>query len=641
MGAAGGGGGYPLGTVSRARTRRRLALAIGALAGTLAAAAPALAAPLIAPDGGRDNWNIAPVFNVTGVSEPTTISSSAGTPDPAILLGDGQVTITGLGPSARTDGTVSASDTSGSNSAGFTFDTVAPLPAATLDGTPNAANWFRVLTFGEACTDPGGSGIANCVVGSPEQGPVLPSTTPLTTPNVSASDLAGNSAAGPVPGYRFDSVAPASGGAPSQPAPAALVAAEPVFSWTPAVDATSGTARYELQVKELSEPPSAYTTIAEVDDTGGIGDYSSARETGPALPDDGTTLQWRVLSIDRAGNTRTSTPRQITIDSTIPPAPVITGGPSTPIRFTSPTFTWTGAHPSFYWDLTIPGREVPVRQGGGPGVTEVTLQSLADGAYTFRVSQTTQFGQPSAQATRAFVVDTTPPAAPGITSRPPFPATGVIAFGWAVEPGAYSRWQVIGAGGSVVVGPSDTPANSISIANLADGAYSFQVLQIDAAGNASATTSEPFTVSTPLAPGASPAPRVEPETLLPTQNASRLRPKAGKTLPTRRPVLGWRKGPRGTKLYNVQIFRVVRKRAGAAPTVKKIYSGFPTKRQLRVGKSHMKPGTCYVWRVWPYTGSRFTPKPLGISNFCVAKASVLRKKAIQAARRKAAQRRDR
>ena len=56
----------------------------------------------------------------------------------------------------------------------------------------------------------------------------------------------------------------------------------------------------------------------------------------------------------------------------------------------------------------------------------------------------------------------------------------------------------------------------------------------------------------------------------------------------------------------------------------------------------MRPGTCYVWRVWPYTGTTFTPKPLGISNFCVAKASVLKKKAAQAAaRRKAAQRRGR
>ena len=192
-----------------------------------------------------------------------------------------------------------------------------------------------------------------------------------------------------------------------------------------------------------------------------------------------------------------------------------------------------------------------------------------------------------------------------------------------------------------MLGPTDSPLTSVSIANLADGAYSFQVLQIDTAGNASATTSEPFTMSTPVAPGTpAAAPRIAPAFLLPTQNAFRLRPKAGRTLPTRSPVLGWRKGPRGTRLYNVQIFKVIKRRAGAAPTVKKIFSGFPSKRQMRAPRAKMQPGACYVWRVWPYTGTRFTPKPLGISNFCVAKASVLKKKAAQAAaRRKASQRR--
>jgi hypothetical protein len=114
--------------------------------------------------------------------------------------------------------------------------------------------------------------------------------------------------------------------------------------------------------------------------------------------------------------------------------------------------------------------------------------------------------------------------------------------------------------------PNDT-FRSVNITKA--GAYSFQVIQIDGAGNASAATSEPFTVTNPLAPGQAPStPRVQPEFLLPTQNAARLRPKAGKTVPTRRPVLRWRKGPRGTRLYNVQIF-VAAKRRGANPTVRR------------------------------------------------------------------------
>ena len=50
----------------------------------------------------------------------------------------------------------------------------------------------------------------------------------------------------------------------------------------------------------------------------------------------------------------------------------------------------------------------------------------------------------------------------------------------------------------------------------------------------------------------------------------------------------------------------------------------------------MQPGTCYVWRVWPFVGRRFTGKPLGVSNFCVASKKVLRQKAE--ARRRAARR---
>ena len=272
------------------------------------------------------------------------------------------------------------------------------------------------------------------------------------------------------------------------------------------------------------------------------------------------------------------------------------------------------------------------------------MQSLADGAYTFRVSQIDAL-RTAERAGDAGLRGGHDAAGRAHDHRcgPRSPPPGTITFGWTTEPGAFSRWQIVGAGGAVVIGPSDSLLNSVSIANLADGAYSFQVLQIDGAGNASATTSEPFTVTNPLAPGQTAAnPRVQPEFLLPSQNAARLRPKAGKTVPTRRPVLRWHKGPRGTRLYNVQIFKVVKKRRGANPTVKKVYSGFPSKRQLRAPKSKMRPGTCYVWRVWPYTGTRFTPKPLGISNFCVAKASVLKKKAAQAAaRRKAAQRRGR
>jgi len=516
-------------------------------------------------------------------------------------------------------------------------DNAPPIVGIGFSTSPNAANWFRApLMIQPSCSDLLSPPVAGCEPFAP---PAEGADVPVS---VTGTDGAGNQATANAT-FNYDATPPTAASS-SAPVEGSLVASEPEFRWIAGSDATSGVDRYELQFRNVSQE-TAFQTFAEQNATA-LTDYVVNRGPGatPALPE-GDLLEWRVVTFDNAGNSRNSVPAyRLTIDSTIPPPPVITGGPGTPIRFTSPTFTWSGTQDNYLWDLFIPGRTNPVRSGSG-AATEVTLQSLADGDYTFRVIQVTPFGQRSEGAVRSFKVDTAPPAAPEITVRPPFPAAGLITFGWTTEPGAFSRWQVNGAGGAVILGPADSLLNTVSIANLADGAYSFQVLQVDPAGNTSAATVEPFTVTNPLAPGAPPSssPKIEPEFLLPTQNAFRLRPKAGKTLPTRRPVLNWRKGPRGTRLYNVQIFKVVKKRAGRAPTVKKVYSGFPRKRQLRAPKAKMQPGACYVWRVWPYTGTRFTPKPLGISNFCVAKASVLRKKAIQAkrkaAKRKAAQRR--
>jgi len=100
-------------------------------------------------------------------------------------------------------------------------------------------------------------------------------------------------------------------------------------------------------------------------------------------------------------------------------------------------------------------------------------------------------------------------------------------------------------------------------------------------------------------------------------------------------VLRWSRGPAGTKLYNIQIFRVVRKRIGKAPVIRKVHSAFPRSRRYRVPKAKMRPGACYVWRVWPYLGTRFTSQPLGISNFCIASRKVLAKKAGRARARAA------
>jgi hypothetical protein len=86
---------------------------------------------------------------------------------------------------------------------------------------------------------------------------------------------------------------------------------------------------------------------------------------------------------------------------------------------------------------------------------------------------------------------------------------------------------------------------------------------------------------------------------------------------TQRPVLRWKKGPRGTTLYNVQVFRVTGVGSARASSVRlrKVSSAFPHGRRMRTRT--LAKGACYVWRVWPFKAHRFTKSPLGVSHFCV------------------------
>jgi len=504
-------------------------------------------------------------------------------------------------------------------------DRAAPSISVSLAGTP-ANGWYRSLQITAACSD---DTALNGACPSPipwnttaegDQGPVT----------MSVTDVMGRTTSAQSPTFRFDNTLPSR---PGLIGPGPVVGQQPTFTWAKSTDTGSLVDRYLVQwQREEDYEANGWQTLATIPEESDYTAPPSSWNRGP-LPEF-VPLVWRVVAVDHAGNQRESLPgggKTLLIDPTVPPAPLITGGPTGPTQNTSPTFSWEGNGASFEWSVTPMGSSNAIRGGAGTA-TQANVSSLPDGAYLFRVKQYV-VANPSEEAIRSFVVDTVPPAPPSILTRPSFPSLGDAIFTWSAEPGAYSRWSVVDAGGNVVVPQTDTPVNSAKLPALAENAYVFSVQQIDAAGNVSPATVEPFTVIAPLV---APSPSANIVTLLPKQNARRLKPKAGKTLFSRTPVLRWSTGPKGTKLFNLQIFRVAIGKNAKTPKVTKILSVFPKGTAYRVPKRMTRPKTCYVWRVWPYTGREFTPKPLGVSNYCIASQRVLTKKAAIISKKKAA-----
>lgn len=496
----------------------------------------------------------------------------------------------------------------------FTIDRTAPTtPVPRFDpATPNGTNgWWRSLTIRWTCSD--NLTGATC----PDQ-PVTAAGRGLKFKQVAVDGAGIVSAEGFTPAFNFDNGA--SQPAISSPSNGALVVGEPTYRWIKITDPTSGNNRFEVWAKW---GVGAYQQIVKApgNATQGVRNVRTA-----PLPE-GVLITWFVRFYDNAGNFRDAATRTFKIDPTPPSAaPVITDGPAGPTRVAAPGFAWTGDQPKFDWAVTRAGESTPLQAKKSVTDKQAALDALPDGEYTFSVSQVTALGAVGPEATRAFTVDTARPAAPTITARPAAATATPPSFAWTTEPGALSRWQVLDASGAVVKGPSDALEPAVNVGALPTGTYTFRVSQIDVAGNVSDPTSEPFSVQLP--PGTTAVTR-QPRIALPKQNAGRLTPRAGTRIATLRPVFRWKRGPAGTTLYNLQLFRVIKRDAGRAPSIKKVVSVFPRGLRWKM-TSRVAAGQCYVWRVWPYTGTAFTPKPLGISNFCVMSAKALKRSKARA-----------
>jgi hypothetical protein len=378
---------------------------------------------------------------------------------------------------------------------------------------------------------------------------------------------------------------------PVTPDDDAVVGLRPTFGWN-----AGSASRYEVYV----ELPSGPLKVADATST-------TATATVP-VPDD-SRLRWFVRAISGASQTDTDeADRRYIRVATSPGPPTITGAPPAITRGPQPTFTWSGTRVSSRWSILNPAGQ-PVQTGEVPTAGgQVVPAALPDGSYQFRVAQRNLVGVDGPPASYGFSIDTVAPGPLTLrrsTSRRDSPNTPRYAWS-GLEPGAVVTWRVLRASGRVVQGPANVAAGDVTPARLASGSYVFEARQSDLAGNSGPPTTDAFVVLPRLAPGIR----------LPMRNVRRLSPHVGATVLGVRPTLRWRSAPKGTRTYNVQVFRVV-----GGSKLRKVVSAFPHRRRFVVPrKKALDRGACYVWRVWPFRGERPLKEPVGVSHFCVRPA---------------------
>jgi hypothetical protein len=120
---------------------------------------------------------------------------------------------------------------------------------------------------------------------------------------------------------------------------------------------------------------------------------------------------------------------------------------------------------------------------------------LAAGSHTFSVEAKDAAGNIGPATSYTWTIDTTPPAAPTITSHPPHPSNSHDAsFAFTDgEPGVTFLCKVDGGSYAACSSPK-------TYAALADGSHTFSVEAVDAAGNVSGAASFTWTVDTVTPP---------------------------------------------------------------------------------------------------------------------------------------------
>ena len=205
----------------------------------------------------------------------------------------------------------------------------------------------------------------------------------------------------------------------------------------------------------------------------------------PGLGDGAHTFAVRGHTEGEGGGTGPPAEHVWTVDTTPPPTPTVVGGPTGTVATASASLTF----------LAEGAAECSLDGGAFVGCSSPHgLNGLADGAHSFTVRAVDAAGNTSpASAPWTWAVDATPPVTPTITGGP----TGTVAVATTSLTFTSEDPAECSLDGGAFVGCSSPHG----LNGLADGAHSFIVRAVDAAGNRSpASTPHTWAVDTTAPP---------------------------------------------------------------------------------------------------------------------------------------------
>ncbi|MBI2933737.1 MAG: hypothetical protein HYY16_19000 [Planctomycetes bacterium] len=416
-----------------------------------------------------------------------------------------------------------------------TVDTVSPSAPALLapaNGpcTNDAAPVFDWSDVADPCgvtyqlqVDDSGAAFASPEIN--QTGLATSTFTPAPLPAASyvwrtrAFDGAGNPGAWSAPFvFTIDTTPPASAPVLLTPANGATANTNVAFDWSDIADMCGVT--YEIQIDD-SDPTFPSPEIAQAD-------VATSSFTPAATPPNGSYF-WRVRAVDGGGNPGPwAAPFSFSLDATPPATPAApdladasdTGTSSTDniTSITTPTLAGL-AEADISVTLYANGTPVGTTTSDATGNYTIASSLLPAGTYDFTVIASDAAGNTSPASTSLTVIIDTSIATPAAPALDAASDTGLSSSDGVTNDttptltgAAEASASVILRNGAVQVGAAVADAAgayAITLAPLADGAYSFTVTASDAAGNASSASLSLAVAIDTAAPAMPPAPALE------------------------------------------------------------------------------------------------------------------------------------